>query len=108
MTCDLSFCSQGELCLSMIAVCDAAVFGCLVAIYFIPRERCWLEGGCVHSTPWVVSLIKLVFFFMHVRIKVCRCFMILILRSVHDIQVVVGAILTACCLSSVVLLPLSW
>ena len=67
MTCDLSFCSQGELCLSMIAVCvchvcDAAVYGCLVAMYFIPRERYWLERGCVHSTPWVVSLIMLVFF----------------------------------------------
>ena len=51
----------------MIAVCaclasDAAVFGCLVAMYFIPRERCWLEGGHVHSAPQIVSLIMLVSF----------------------------------------------
>ena len=51
----------------MIAVCvchasDVAVFGCLVSMYFIPRERCWLEGGRVHSTPQIVSLIMLVSF----------------------------------------------
>ena len=104
-------------------VCDVAVFGCVVAMYFIPREMClvegghvfytwreryWLEGGCVHTTPWVVSLIMFMFFFAHIRIKVFWCFMILFLHSVHDIQVAVGAVLTVCCLSSVVLLPLSW
>ena len=67
VTCCLSFCSHGEVCLFMIAVsvchaCDAAVYGCLVAMYFIPRERCWLEGGCVHSAPRVISLIMLMSF----------------------------------------------
>ena len=113
VACYLSFCSQGEVCLSMIAVsvchtCDAAVYGCLVVMYFIPRERCWLEGGCVHSTPRVISLVMLMSFFAHIRIKVWWCFMILFLHSFLDIQVGVGAVLTVCCLSSVVLLPLSW
>ena len=42
---------------SVCHACDVAVFGCLVAMYFIPRERCLVEGGRVHTTPWVVSLI---------------------------------------------------
>ena len=68
VACYLSFCSQGELCLSMSTVfvchaCDVAVFGCLGAMYFIPRERCLVESGRVHSTPWIVSLIMLVYFF---------------------------------------------
>ena len=93
---------------SVCHACDVAVFGCLVAMYFIPRERCLVEGGRVHSMVWVVSLIMLIFLLLHVSIKVCWCFMIPFVHSVHDIQVVVGSVLTVCCLSSVVLLPLSW
>ena len=48
---------------SMCHACDVAVFGCLVAMYFIPRERCLVEGGRVHSMVWVVSLIMLMYFF---------------------------------------------
>ena len=51
---------------SVCHACDVAVFGCLVAMYFTPRERCLVEGGRVHSMVWVVSLIMLMYVFLHI------------------------------------------
>ena len=70
-------------------------------MYFIPRERCLVEGGHVFHTSgevfgggWPCTFYGLgcepyhahVFFFAHIRIKVCWCSMIPFVHSVHDMS----------------------